>query len=114
MVASDCEDAGVLDDSPVINNVFSRPAPDIYDERAHLLLFIAQQGERRGEAIENNCFDFNVHSFDGTNRILEAVEISVDNMHVHFHTGTKHAHRINDAIVAIHEKMLADGVQYVI
>ena len=36
--------------------------------------------------------------------------MAMNHVHVHFQPRTKHADRIGDAILAVHKKMLADGV----
>ena len=49
--------------------------------------------------------------FDGADGVLQAVEVAVHDMHVHLQPRAQHAHRIGDAVLAVHEKMLANGVQ---
>ena len=46
----------------------------------------------------------------GANGILEAIAVAVNDVHIHLDAGAQHADRVGDAVLAIHQEMLADGV----
>ena len=71
---------------------------------------LGQQGERRGEAVENNFLHFQLQAFHEADGILQAVGVAVDDVHVHFQPRAEHPDGIGDAVLAVHKKMLADGV----
>ena len=43
--------------------------------------------------------------------VLQPVQIAVNDMHVHLEPRAQHADGIGHAVLAVHEKMLADGVE---
>ena len=114
MVAADREHAGVLDDAVGIDDVIGRAAADVNDQRAEFLLLVRQQRERRGEAVEDDFVHLQLQAFDRADGILQAVGVAVDDVHIHFQARAQHADRVGDAVLAVHEKVLADGVDDVV
>src|SRR5207302_5197029 len=114
VVAADRQQSGVLDDAIRANDVFGRAASDVNDQSAQFLLLAAQQGQRRGQSVENDVFDLQLQTFHRPNRVLQPVEIAVDHMHVHIHFRAEHADRILNAVLAIHAEVLANDVDHVI
>ena len=114
MVAANRQNAGVPDDAVGINDVIGRAAADVNDQRAEFLLFVGQQRERRGEAVENNFVHFQLQTFDEADGVLEAVRVAVNDVDVHFEPRAEHPDGIRDAVLAVHKKMLADGVNDVV
>ena len=72
---------------------------------------LRQQRERGSEAVENDVFHFELQTFHRANRVLQPVEIAVNDVHVHLHPRAEHPDGIGDAVLAIDEEMLADGMQ---
>ncbi len=114
MVATNRQHAGVLDDATGINDVIRRAAADVNDQRAEFLLLVGQQRQRRRKAVENNFIHFQLQAFDKANGVLQAVRVAVNDVHIHLQPRTEHPHRIRHAILSIHKKMLADGVNDVV
>ena len=114
MVAADRQHAGVLDDAVGIDDVIGRAAADVNDQRAEFLLLVGQQRERRGEAVEDDFVHLQLQAFDEADGVLQAVGVAVDDVNVHFQPRAEHADGIGDAVLAVHEKMLADGVDDVV
>ena len=114
MVAAHREQTGMLQDAVRANDVFGRASADIDDERAQFLLFGAQHGERRGQPVEDNVFDFQLQTFHRADRVLQAVEIAVDDVHVHFHLRAEHSDRVLNMVLAVHAEVLPNDVHHVI
>ncbi len=110
MVAADRQHAGVLDDAVGIDDVFGRPAADVDDQRAEFLLLVRQQRERRGQAVEHDVVHLQLQPLDGANRVLQPVQVAMHDVHVHLDARAEHAHRVGDAVLPVHQEMLADGV----
>ena len=114
MVAADRQHAGMLDDAVGIDDVFGRAAADVNDQRAEFLLLVGQQRQRGGQAVEHDVIHLQLQPLDRANRILQPVQIAMHDMHVHLDARAEHAHRVGDAVLAVHQKMLADGVDDVV
>ena len=114
VVAADREHPGVLDDAAAIDHVFRRAAAHVEHERAEFLLLIRQKRDGRGQAVEDDRLDFELQAFHHSNGILQAIEIAVDDVHVHLDARAEHPDGINDAVLSIDEKVLADGVNDVV
>src|ERR1700722_7014084 len=110
MIAAERECAGVFDDAVGINGVIRRASADVNDQRAEFLLLVRQQRERRRETVENNFLHFELQTFHDPHGVLQAVRVAVDSVHVHRDPRAKHSNGIGDAVVTVHQKMLADGV----
>src|SRR5438128_1291178 len=100
----------MFDDAIRVNDVFGRASADINDQRPQFFLFGGKQRQGSGEAAKDDVVHFELQAFYCANGVLEAIEIAMNNMNVHFHSSAEHAHGIGDAILAIHEEMLADRV----
>ena len=114
MVAADGQHAGVPDDTAGIHDVIRRAAADINHQSAQLLLIARQQRERRGQAIEHNFVHFQLQPLDEPDGILQTIGVAVDDMNVHFQARPQHPDRIRHAVLAVHEKVLADGMNDVV
>ena len=110
MVAANRQHTRVLDNAVGIHHVFRRPAPDINHQCAKLFLFGCEKRKRRCQAVENNFIHFELQAFHRADRILQAVQVSVHNMHVHLNTRAQHSDGIADSILAIDKKVLANRV----
>src|ERR1051325_2642368 len=108
MISANRENAGMFDNSIGVNDVLRGAAADINHERAHFFLLIAQERERRSEAVEHNVIDFQLQPFDGANWILQAIEISVHDVHIHFDARPDHPDRVQNSALSIDMKMLAN------
>ena len=114
VITADCEHPGVLDDAAAIDDVLRRAAAHVEHERAEFLLLVGQERERGGQAVEDDGFDFELQTLHHAHRVLQTVENAVDDVHVHLDARAEHSDGIDDAILSIDEKMLADGVNDVI
>ena len=114
VIAAHRQHPGVLDDAVRVDRVIRRAAADVHHQRAHFLLFIGQQRQRRRQPVEHDCLDFQLQALDDANRVLQPVEIAVDHMHVHLQPRAEHAHGIDDPVLVVHLEMLPHGVQYVV
>jgi hypothetical protein len=68
----------------------------------------------RAQAVEDDRFDLKLQSLHRANRILQAIEIPVDDVHVHFDSRAEHCRRDQQCLLAIDEEVLADRVQDVV
>ena len=114
VVAANREHAGVLDDAADIDDVIGGAAADVNDERAEFLLLVREQRERGGEAVEDDFVHLNLKAFDEADGVLEAVRVAVDDVDIHFEPRAEHPDGIGDAVLAVHKKMLADGVDDIV
>ncbi len=94
-----------------IDDVVGRAAANIEHDRAHLLLLRRQQSQRGSQAGENRLIHFQLHPLDQADGVLDAVEVAVNHVHVHFQPLTQHAHGIGNAVLAVHNEMLPDRVE---
>src|ERR1039458_7410997 len=104
----------MLDDAADIDDVIGRAAADVNDESAEFLLFVREERERRGEAIEDNFVHLNLKALDDADGVLEAVRVAVDDVDIYFEPRAEHPDGIGDAVLAIHEEVLADGVNNIV
>src|SRR5204863_3643937 len=58
--------------------------------------------------------DFQLHALYHANWVLQAVEISMDDVDVYFDTCAEHADWVRNSVLTVDEKMLADRVQDII
>src|ERR1044071_4996580 len=114
MVAADGEQAGVFHDAAGAHHVLGGAAADVDDQGTQLFLLVAQDGQRRGESVENDVFHLELQGFHGADGILQPVEIAVDDVDVDLDPGAEHADGILDAGLAIDAEMLADDVDDVV
>ena len=110
VVATDREHSSVLDDAAAIDHVFRRAAAHVEHERAEFLLLVGQKRERGGQAVEHDGLDFELQALHHAHGVLQPVENAVDDVHVHLDARAEHPDGIDDAVLSIDEKMLADGV----
>lgn len=114
VITANGQDAGVFDDAVHIDDVFGGTAADVNDQRAQFFVFVREQCQGGGQTGENNVVHFELKAFNSANSILEAIEISVNDMDIHLDARAQHADGIGDAVLAVHEKVLADGVDDVV
>ena len=93
-----------------IDDEFGCTTPDINHQGAEFLLIAGEHGQGGGDAVENNFVHFQLCAAHETNGILEAVDVAMNDMHVHFQSLAQHPGRVGDAVLAINEEMLANGV----
>jgi len=55
-----------------------------------------------------------LEAFHRADHVLQTIQAAMHNVHVHSHPGAAHDDWVGDAILAVHEKMLANGVNNVI
>src|ERR1035437_4816512 len=110
VITANREHARVLDDPIGIDDIIRRAAADVDHQRAELLLFVGEQRERSRKAVEYNVVHLQLQPLDCAYRILQTVQIPMHDMHIHLDARAEHAHRIGDAVLPVHEKMLANGV----
>ena len=114
VVAAHRQHAGMPDDAARIHDVIGRAAANVNDQRAQFLLLARQQRQRRGEAVEDDFVHLQLQPFHEPDGVLQAVGVAVDDVNVHFQARPEHADRVGHAVLAVHEKMLADGVNDVV
>src|ERR1035437_6052213 len=110
MVAAHRQHASVPDNAVGINHVFRRAAADVNDQRTEFFLLAGEQRERGGDAVEDNFVHFQLCCAHETDGVLQPVRVAVDDVHVHFQTRAQHADGIGHAVLTVHKKMLAHGV----
>ena len=81
--------------------LFGRAASEIDYQRAHFFLFIGQQRERGSKTIEDDGFHLHLQTFDHSNWILEAIEISVNHVHIDLDARAEQTHGIDDSVLPI-------------
>ena len=63
---------------------------------------------------EHDFLDFKLQPFNHADWILQSVQFSMDDMHLHFQTGAEQPDWITDVILSIDEKVLPDRMNYMI
>ena len=63
-----------------------------------------EQRESRGKTVEYDGLDVELQPLHGSDGILQPIEITVHNVHVHLDPSAQHANRISNAVLAIDEK----------
>src|SRR5439155_3425002 len=92
------------------DDVFGPAAADVNDQSAQLFVFVSQQGERGGQAAEHNVVHLKLQAFDRANGVLQTIQIPMNHMDIHLDASAEHADGIGNAVLAVHEEMLPDGV----
>ena len=101
-------------DAAGVHDVIGRAAADVNDQRAQFLLLAGQQRERRGEAVEDDFVHFQLQTFHQADGVLQPVGVAVHHVNIHFQARAQHSDRVRHPVLAVHEKMLADGVDDVV
>ena len=71
-------------------------------------------GERTGASGEGDIIHLNAEAFHHTHGILQTCVLATDHMHIHLKSFGKPANRALHAVLTIHPKMLANGVQHLL
>src|SRR5215212_464408 len=111
MVAAHGQDSTLFDRSVDIQNVVARPATDIDDQRAEILLMLSEDHLGGGERGENHILHFKRQLLDATNRVLNPGANAMDDMEVGFQFLPKHADWIEHAVLPVHVIVLDNGMK---
>ena len=89
-------------------NVGTGTAGPIDDKRAEIFLLLREYDLRGRKRAEDNIFDLQRQLIDTTNRILDPRADPVDDVKIRFQFASKHAERIEYAVLTIDVIMLDD------
>src|SRR5262245_12159439 len=110
MITADRENPGMFDDAAGIDDIIGNSASNIDHQCAKLFLMRGEECQRRSDAAENDVLDLQLESLDRSNRILQAVEQTMDDVHVHLNACAKHSNGIEDAILPVDQEVLPNDV----
>ena len=77
-------------------------------------MLAGEQGQGSSQPVKNNIVHLQLQALNGANGVLEPVEAAMDDVDIDFDARAKHSDRVGDAIVAVHQKVLANSMDHVV
>ena len=111
MVAAQRNGAGVPQAAALEHREVRRPATDIHQGYAELLLVRRQHGLRRGELAEHGGSYGDAGPVDAGDQVLRGRRAAGNDVDVHLQTGPCHTDRRSDAILLVHDEILRQRVK---
>src|SRR5437868_4636704 len=93
-----------------IRNEIGRATTDINNQSTEIFLLLRQHHLRGSQRGENNVFHLQWQFLHTTNRVLNPSAYTVDDVKIGFQFLTKHANRVEHAVLPIDVIMLNDGM----
>ena len=111
VIAADREDAALFHRAVDIENVIGRPAADIDDERAEILLMLGEDDLGGSEGGEDDVLDIERQFLHAADRVLNPRAHAVDDVEIGLQFLAEHSDRIEHAVLSVDVIMLDDRMQ---